>query len=251
MVLFFSNCTKVIDIKLNDADKKLVIEGMITDTAGAQTVRVSETVSFSSSNIFNGVSGAFLSITDVGFGTDTLQEVAPGVYKTSTIQGVPGHTYQLRVVRNGNTYTASSTMPARVNLDSLGISVFEFGGQTNISVVPYYNDPSTPGNNYFMKQYVNGKFDEGITIYNDEVSNGVVNQRPIFSNVEIKPGDKVDVELFCVDQVTHDYFFTLSEISGNGPGGGTTPTNPPNNIDGDALGYFSANSYDRKSIIIP
>ncbi len=60
---FFSSCTKVIHVPLKEADKQLVIEGIVP--YGYDTfpeVRISETKSFEDDNSFVGVSGATVTI---------------------------------------------------------------------------------------------------------------------------------------------------------------------------------------------
>jgi hypothetical protein len=54
----------------------------------------------------------------------------------------------------------------------------------------------------------------------------------------------------CISQSAHLYFYTLNQQSGAGPGGGTAPSNPPNNINGGALGLFSAHSSQTKVVKI-
>ena len=49
---------------------------------------------------------------------------------------------------------------------------------------------------------------------------------------------------------TVEYWFSLMQQQGNGPGGGTTPSNPPSNFDNNALGYFSAHTTQVKQIIV-
>ena len=60
----FTSCEKVIDVNLNDADKKYVIEGFITNQAGQCQVTITQTKSFDGDNNFSPVSGASVSITD-------------------------------------------------------------------------------------------------------------------------------------------------------------------------------------------
>ena len=64
LIIFFSSCEKVIDVKVNDADKKYVIEGEITDQQGGCQVLISQTKSFSDNNDFAGISGAKVTIAD-------------------------------------------------------------------------------------------------------------------------------------------------------------------------------------------
>ena len=142
-------------------------------------------------------------------------------------------------------------MPQRVPLDSLRTELLGIGGRTNNVIFPVYSDPIATGNNYNFVVTINGLKDNSYTLWNDNANNGTVNQRPIGRGIQFKRGDNVTVEMQVVDNSVYEYYYTLSELSGNGPGGGTTPTNPPNNITGGALGVFSAHASEIQSIIIP
>jgi hypothetical protein len=69
-------------------------------------------------------------------------------------------------------------------------------------------------------------------------------------NKKVKLNDIVSVEMQCITRPTYLYYYTLNQQSGSGPGGGTTPANPPTNIQGGALGIFSAHTVQRKMIRI-
>lgn len=250
LLTFFvlNSCTKVIHIDLNNADPKLVIEGNITDQAGPYFVSLTKSIAFEASNNFPGVSGAFVTITDNNGVTDTLSETQQGTYQTHQLTGIPGHTYTLHVQVDGKTYTAQSSMPLKVNLDSVGFLKSDFGsspsGKDTVFVpVPRFLDPPVFGNYYRFKLITRDTIDNGIYVDSDNLINGLPYQRPIFSNdLQCKRGDSLVLEMQCINRSIYDYFFSLNESIGNGPGGGATPSNPVSNISGDALGYFSAHT---------
>jgi hypothetical protein len=56
--------------------------------------------------------------------------------------------------------------------------------------------------------------------------------------------------MHCIDKVTYDYYYSLTQSSRNGPGGGATPANPITNIEGGALGYFAAFTVQKLTKVI-
>lgn len=240
----FSACEKEIDVDLNSSQPQIVIEGNITDQPGPYYVKISKSVNFSDANNFPQVSNALVIISDNTGITDTLTEISAGLYQTNIITGVVGNTYNLSVNVEGKSYYANSTMPNKVTLDSLRFTAFSNPGSENsYLVVPVYTDPANQSNNYRFVLSVNGVLDKSYIVFDDNVSNGEVNERPIISNSddEITLGDTVSIEMRCIDDNTYLYFFALGEIASGGPGGGITPNNPPNNIVGNkSLGYFAA-----------
>jgi hypothetical protein len=254
-IFTFASCEKEIEIDLNSTDPKIVIEGNISNNVGPYYVYISKTVNFSETNNYPAVVNAQVIISDNTGTTDTLIEISPGIYRTNKIVGTPGNTYTLKVSAEGKDYIAVSTMPQLVSLDSLRFNVFNnpLGGNENVyTVVPVFTDPATFGNSYRFIQTVNGEEDKSYIVFNDNVNNGSVNQRPIFSaEAEISIGDTVSIEMRCIDNITYTYFYTLSQISGGGAGGGTTPSNPSNNITGNyALGLFTAYTSQKKIEIV-
>jgi hypothetical protein len=56
--------------------------------------------------------------------------------------------------------------------------------------------------------------------------------------------DIIEVEMRCIDRNTCRYFTSPQDSQNNA----TTPANPPTNISGGALGYFSAHTSQLKKV---
>lgn len=249
--MFLVSCEKEISVDLNSSDPQVIIEGNITDQPGSHVIRISKSVNFSERNNFPAVTGATVTVSDnTGF-SETLVEQSQGEYHTINLRGIPGRTYTMTVVAEGKTYTAESKMPLKVFLDTISFNKITPPGSGVLYLpVPRFQDPVAFGNQYRFVITVNGKVDKAYYVNNDNLNNGALNNTPIRSaDAEIQENDSVTVELRCIDQPTYLYFFSLDQIAGNGPGGGTTPSNPTNNIKGNkALGYFAAYTIDRMGL---
>jgi hypothetical protein len=251
VVLLLSGCEKVIDLDLKEEGNKIVIEGEINNGSGPYYVRITQSVPFTESSNYPVVDNAFVVLRDDAGQWDTLQLNQEGFYQTNHITGIPGRTYTLDVSVDGTTYAATSKMPNPVSLDALNVSTFDIFGSLQKVIVPIYTDPLEIGNSYRKIVYVNNQLDKTWEINNDNVNNGGINQQPIFgSTFELETGDNVKVILQCIDRNVYNYFFTLNEIADGGPGGGITPTNPPSNFSGGALGIFSAHTVSEKTIVV-
>ncbi len=246
-------CEKEIELPLDANQSILVIDGSITDEAGPYTIRLSQSIPITEVASFPGITNAVVIVKDnIGI-VDTLQHEKLGNYKTKKIKGVYGNTYFLEVLFDGKKYTAQSTMPQKVRLDSLRINPFLVNSEIRYSVIPVYTDPATLGNSYRFIQKINDTLDQTFHVFNDNLNNGKVNQRPIrggTDSLEVKLKDLIDVEMQCITRSTYLYYYTINQQAGAGPGGGTTPSNPPSNIIGGALGLFSAHTVERKKIMI-
>lgn len=253
VTFFFTSCEKVIDIDLNDSSPQLVIEANITDEPGPYTVRLSKTVNYNQHNIYPPVTGAIVIISDDTGITDTLTETVSGMYRTHIIQGIQGITYTLKVIVEGLQYDAVTTMPYKVNLDSIQFNLTSEPGESEktLAVVPLYIDPIEFGNCYRFFFYANGKADKTYQVGNDNIGNGQLNQQPFSSDdVKFHVGDTVKVTMLCIDVSAYNYYYTLSQLGDGGIIGGAIPSNPPNNILGNrALGIFSAYTTQTKTVI--
>jgi len=253
--LLFIGCKKDIKLNLNNATSQIVIEGIVSDKSTTQTVTISKSVNFYDPNIYPGVTGAKVVISDNGATPDTAKELPGGVYQIQGMSATYGHTYYLFVTIAGTSYTAQSTMPYPVPLNDITFYTNNPGAKPDkleYSAIPKFNDPIQYQNNYRFVQYDNGVKDNTVIVRNDVVTNGKTNEEPIFSrDFKIHKSDSVTVEMYGIDKNVYQYFYLLSTIEGSGPGGGTTPSNPTSNISGGVLGYFAAQTYQAKTVIVP
>lgn len=241
--LFLSSCEKVIDVDYDTAETKYVIEGTISDLSSeTPTVKISQTKPFESSNDFEGISGAVVSIRINDTANYILPETSKGIYKTNAFKGIPGFTYTLTVQVGSQKYTASSTIPqVRVKLDTITTDNLSLGGNSTITVFPAFMDPAGKGNSYRYVQYVNGIQTKKVFVTNDELSDGIKISRPLRDeDGEIVAGDNVKVDLQHIDPAVYLYWYSLDQASTGTSN--ATPANPVTNIIGGALGYFSAYS---------
>jgi hypothetical protein len=227
-----------------------VIEGNVNDGPGPYQVKLSQTVNFSDPNLFPPVTGATVQITDATAGyTDSLTETLPGIYTTKNLlPGTPGHVYRLFVSSNGQTYTASSSMPLPVALDSVTFYSSSIFGTTRTNAVANFQDPAAVENFYTFTEYVNDKPVDRTFDFSDRLSDGKYVRRQLFSDSTINPGDRVRVEMHCTDNPVWQYFNTLGQARGNNSQA-VTPANPVSNISNNALGYFSAQTIQVKEAI--
>lgn len=250
------SCEKVIDVKLNDAENQLVIEGGITDQSGQQVIKISKSVPYTNSNIYPAVTGASVVVTSDNGQSWTFTESTPGTYTFGPLKGETGRTYSLKATVNGAIYTASSTMPVAVVIDDLDVKEFNFGDENQKQAQVHYKDPAGVANYYRFVMKVNGTQSKQVYTENDRLTDGRDVPSVLFYNGnnddddELKTGDNVDIEMQCIDKNMFTYWYTLSQQSQNGPGGGITPGNPPSNIVGNALGYFSAYTVSKKQMVV-
>jgi len=246
-------CKKVIQVDLHDATSRVVIEGEITDLPGTYQVKITRSVPYPNDNNFPPVTGAVVQVTDSNNGIlYPFVETSPGVY-TCKFTGVIRHTYQLTVNADSQLYTASSTMPAVVHLDSVTFAInTNFDGKKEINAVVNFEDPPGLGNNYQFIEYLNGRQVPNIFVFEDRLSDARYIEQALYNDSSyLQKGDTLQLKMYCIDKGVYDYFFSLAQIVGNNGGfQSASPANPNTNLTGGALGYFSAHTVNEEKMIV-
>lgn len=253
-IWIFSACEKVIDVDLNEAAQALVIEGNLSRYPEMAEVKISKTSSyFNNEAPGESVTGASVVIEKIGGESYSLAEVGNGIYRTRRVNLVDNSTYKLTVETGGETYTASSVLNPTVRIDSLSyyyedrFSFFDDG----YVVQTYFTDPAGVKNYYRIKVIINGELQNDIDnlyVFNDRFVDG--QQLEIsMREIDFSVNDTVVVQLISLDKAVYDFYNTFRELLYNNPGS-AAPANPETNLSNGALGYFSAYSFNLKSIII-
>jgi len=256
-LLVFSGCQKVINVDLNEAAPRIVIEGLINDRGGPYSVTITKSGSYFNQPVLPSVSGADVTITDNTGITDTLREATPGIYVTSRTMGTPGRTYTLKVISDNREYSGTSTMLSHVNIGSLKLVKSEFqrldfSGNTqheiNMEIHCFFKDPVEEKNFYRIKVLKNDSINtQNYRLYDDQYTNGLETELRV---ARAEAGVTFRVELLSIDKQTYEYYRTLDDLLFTNPFFGSTPANPNNNLSNGALGYFGAVAISSKTIII-
>jgi len=245
--LLFS-CKKVIKIDLNTASPQIVIEGNMYDQPGPAIVKIYKSVNFDQSSSYPAVTGATVLISDNSGHSELLTERQPGTYATSTMMGNPGQTYTLLVSADGQSYTASSTMPEPVTIGKIYFQNSLFGHNIYPGVI--FNDPPNINNYYRLIIFVNNVKQPDINVTDDRLSEGKIITyliRPRDTEIKLKTGDNIGIWLESVDKNVYEYFRT----AGRDGGQSASPANPTSNISNGALGYFNACSIRTLFSVVP
>lgn len=96
--------------EINEAQELLVVEGLITDQPGVNTIKISKSVPLDQRNTFKPLRKCDVTISDDAGNIFDLTETADGKYVTDSVQfrGVVGRRYQLRVKVNDPAFSTSS-----------------------------------------------------------------------------------------------------------------------------------------------
>lgn len=257
MIFCLTACEKVIDIELDESEQQTVIEARLSEGTNDFSVIISKTAPYFENAPSERIDNAVVTLNDdSGEGALVIPHQQNGVY-TAQVTAVAGRTYTLQAEIDGQTYTALSFLPEKVELTELYTEFRSAMGPNDAGYLLYfrYDDPPGVSNFYRVLHSVNGVLqNEGddLQVVNDELNDGSTARFPLFRKI-FQAEDTVQVVLQHFDEASYDYFNSLSDIISGGAGfagGSVAPGNPVSNWNDDVLGYFSAVNPDTLSIII-
>jgi hypothetical protein len=102
VLLFLNSCISQFVPKTNENKELLVVEGLITDNPGPNTIKLSKSLPLGIRSAGNPVKGCIITISDDLGNISSLTETAPGIYITdaSAFQGQIGRSYTLHINTN-------------------------------------------------------------------------------------------------------------------------------------------------------
>lgn len=234
----FQSCEKDIDINYKEIDPITVIEGQLS-MQGA-SVRITMTTPMAEPMDSTLLTDATVTLTDLT--DDICETLIPdrlGVF-TGPDAGIPGHVYELGVVREGKSYSARCEMPAPTELLALEFNWINMPyDQVAVLQVSFTENPAIDGDCYWVRLYRNGNAYMWNIITDLHASSGVVNDVFMTSRRDLDEEDEAtalrdgDVVTASVSPISREMYDYLEAVSSD--------SNGPALFTGDfCLGYFLA-----------
>jgi len=259
--LFLTGCDDVITADLDTAPARLAIDASIdwvkNTTGNEQKIVLSTTTGYYSPE-FPTVSGAAVTVTNASNTVfEFVETPVTGQYVCHNFLPVIGQTYNLKIVLNGQIYTASETLTPVPKIED-NIDQNDKGGDTGdeIEITYYFKDDADQANGYLLSiTQPHSPFPE-LEVEDDEHTNGNVMQDS-YSSEDLKAGDQIDIRLYGISKSYFNYMYRLIVASGND--GSPFPTIPSavrgnivNQTDSKnyAFGYFRLAEMDIKNYTV-
>lgn len=262
--ILYVSCIDVIDVDLQTADSKLVIEASIDWEKGTsgneQTIKLSISEPYFDNTSSNNVTGASVKVTNDNSGTDFIfTDQNNGKYITENFIPKLNQSYTLEVIYDGEIHIAKETLMPVVDISKITQSTEKGSNKNAIDVSVSFIDPADEENYYLMKFQEQEDLLPTLYATSDEFTNG--NEMTITyekiddeetNEEELKPGDILNIDLYGISKNYYNYIqILINQNEGNGlfnstpvalKGNCTNPSNPDNY----AHGYFRLTQVDRK-----
>lgn len=257
VTFFFASCEEVVDVPLDTAAPRLVVEATIywqkETTGNNQSIKLTTTNDFYS-NVVPPANDAVISMQNsenVVFNFTELSDT--GVYACDDFVPVLNETYTLKIIYKNETYTATETLMPVVPITK--IEQNDNGGFAGdqIEIKAYFDDPANITNYYLFEYAYPKEVKSNYSVTYDEFFKG--NQFfSINSNEDYVSGEILKISHYGISQSYYNFLNIILSLSGEN-GGGPFQT-PPATIRGNiinttnsanfALGYFSLSEVDTK-----
>ncbi|ERJ61280.1 DUF4249 domain-containing protein [Sphingobacterium paucimobilis] len=239
VAFLMASCEDLIEVDLNSANPKIVIEADLNDLGNQQVIRLSRTVDFSSPISSEAISGAKVAVMDSKGQLFNFVDKGDGIYLKDGFKPVVGLSYDLTVKVGDEIYQSSTNMNPFVPVDSIAVKEETVFNKTYYSVVLKFNDPKDVPNYYKYDIAINGKEFKFASAYSDKFNDGLyVSHQITDRDNSIELGDSVVVRRQCIAKEVYTYW---NQIQMMNPGS-AAPANPTSNLSNGALGYFSVSS---------
>jgi hypothetical protein len=307
ILVLLAACSEKYEINTTNFNPKIVVNGLITNISGPYYVRLTKSTSQASNSNYSTqydnaepVNDALVIITDDIGNIDTLTPLLPdslkfeynigyftivnndtvlvfdfqyyeigGFYRSNSIKGVPGRTYNLYINTDSIEYFAEAYMPPVPEIDSLSFleKISEKDGEEYYIPLLYFSEPQNVNNYYLIKLCEVNYCDNLLaasrnwefSVLSDEFLEPYVNGLNVDDGASpdgrdfynFPKGLPVRVSLYSLTHEAYKFYEVLiSQFENDGGTFKPSPASPPSNISNSALGIFRASAVDTMSIIM-
>lgn len=257
-----TSCEEVIDVNLDTAAPKLVIDASIKwqkgTTGSLQKIKLTTTTGFYS-NTIPVATGAIVSVSNISLSTPItysfIEDGQTGEYVCANFNPIINNNYALTVVYKGETYTSTSQFMATPDIVKTEQKLKPgFGGEDFYEIKFYFQDNAVEDNFYLGGAKNNTIVYPEYGVVSDKFTQG--NLMFIVYQDELKKGDIIDYTLQGITEKYGNFMtklITTSGVEGNGPfavpqasaiRGNIVNQNNPDNF---PLGFFHLSEIDSGS----
>lgn len=308
LCLFFLSCEEAINIAMPDnIANGIVFQGVISNADPPYFFQLTKPAAISAETRYNeGIEDALIVIEDVTVGVkDTLTLLKPkieayswmsfsyynyhkkredtevmsdtefpkssGIYATTKIYGIEGHTYKLDIYYKGEHHTATETMIPKTPITDVKVKKFDLDNGKAIPWAPLISFVNQPGvDNYYLfyiesysfpvasiAKLLDSREQWAYSILNDkflgdEVVDLLVSEGESVKSLYPNSGypvlaDSIFVTMQSLSKACYDiYDKAIEQMRTDGGAYSPTPTTIRSNISGNVWGMFRVSAYSRR-----
>jgi hypothetical protein len=259
LIGLLSSCTDVIDVNVPNGGERLVVDASIKwqkgTTGKTQTINLRKSTAFFDKNPDVPVTGASVTVTKENDGAIfVFSDLNNGSYIATDFVPELNASYSLKILYNGNSYTATETLIAAPVINRVEQTIEGSDGDTEIVLQVFFDDPGAV-KNYYLGEFTPSNLPlPSLAVISDKFSDGNKNYIEA-DNENYVAGVTVGINVYGISRRYYDYLNILIQQSGSDEGG-PFPTIPVQlkgnctNVDDpneEVLGYFRLGEFDTTS----
>lgn len=257
--LLLSGCETPVNLNLEPGEPRLAVEAIVTDQPHLSYVKLSRSAPYAQDAEPAPVPNAEVLLTDSEGISTVFVHTGEGEYKpASDFKGEVGRTYLLRILVDGQTYTATSTLQAVAALDKMSFAYSDGQHDELGRMEGYYLSISfqeIPGvkNYYKLDILLSGALYQknagDILILDDKLYDGSYLDE-VGLPTKFARGDSLHIRLLSLSPEAYHFYEALAHQHRQGGLFGRNPANLPTNLSNGAVGFFSASSISARSALV-
>jgi hypothetical protein len=253
LLICFISCEEITTPELEAAAPVLIVEAQVSNLEGSSFVKLSTTVPYDNPTANPAVENAQVSFTGPDNRIVQLIEQEAGTYRpTQVLDAKPGEMYSLTVVVEEAEITGTAVVPLSAIADSVSTNFYPFveAEKQGHFLVLHYKDRPFVNDQFLWELKVNGEawLPQVLKLEDDKQTDGRYLARelagPFFTN------DTLRLQIRWVDTNALLYYTRLKQLIEVNSPSQTLYENPPNNLSGAALGYFTATFSQHFAIVV-
>lgn len=255
-LITLSSCQDVVDVDLETAQERLVIEAMIKWEKGTlgneQVIKLSKTSSFYNNQIVRAIGATVVVTNKTTLQNYNFTEIEDGIYTTNTFEPVLNTVYQLEITYNSEVYKAEETLFESPDIIGITQSIEEGFSTEDPEVVLTFNDFENQHDFYRVQfsQY-RPSDDEIVDTRNLAYDSRLVENNTITDFYESEDLEIDDIVTITVYKISQQFYNFIHVLEKQGNAGFGAFSSPPVNVKGNCInttkeshypyGYFGLN----------
>lgn len=243
IVFAFISCERTVDVNLNTAPPKLVIDASLKwikgTTGNNQEIKLSLTGDFFT-NATPPANGAIVTVTNSSNTVfNFVEDGNTGVYKCTNFVPVINENYTLNVSYQGQIYNATDKLFGVPDITTINQ---QNGGVTGNEIELKFNflDNGSEANFYLEEYKVPFRPFPLYSVFDDEFTNGNINFGLIIEE-DFSAGQNINFKLHSISERYFNYMSILIGVSGGNSNGPFTT--PPASVRGNIINVSNSNNF--------
>ncbi len=252
------SCMNVIELDPRDEGQRIMVEGGIMQGAGPHQITLRYAKAIFDGGDFIPAENAVVQIAG-DTSVELLNEIAPGIYESTSLFASESETFHLNIVAAGEIYEANAVLSGSAAIDTLiffhppddTIFGFPFVYPDSVRHIKIVLENAIVPDAYIeISYFINGEFFSSENLALTESFGDLPTDTLSSEWISFFQGDSAAVEIRTIEKGYYEYLQAIQNYPSNISPFGKPSPQLPGNISNNAFGYFHANGFSAASDLV-